>query len=86
MNTERRIVLHNVQGRVLLAGTDDAGSEWEQFVVDAFAGEELGTCFICAAPLTAGWMCLDGGGDETCCDDHIFLCDDIQSSHMDESS
>jgi hypothetical protein len=59
------IRLHDIEGISRLSGTDASGNKWIQFEVDYFAEQHDGECSICAAVLTQGWMCLDGG-DEVC--------------------
>ena len=63
------IRLHDIEGISRLSGTDEAGNKWIQFEVDYLALQEDGECSICAAVLTQGWMCLDGG--EEVCAEHI---------------
>jgi hypothetical protein len=61
----RIIRLHNLDGVDMHTGTDKHGCIWSQFLVDALAEQEPGTCAICGAILHSGWHCLDGG-DEVC--------------------
>jgi hypothetical protein len=64
-----KIQLHDVQGITCLSGVDEYGKMWTQFIVDFFAEQDEGTCFICGASLSIGWLCLDGG--EEVCDKHV---------------
>ena len=63
------IRLRDIEGISRLSGTDDDGNKWVQFEVDYLAEQQAGECSICAAVLTQGWMCLDGG--EEVCAEHI---------------
>jgi hypothetical protein len=68
----RVIQLHDLDGVDTFTGTDDDGCVWTQFVVDAKAEQEPGTCAICGATLHSGWMNLDNGGEEVCAE-HIEM-------------
>lgn len=52
-------------------GEDEHGCNWMTFEVDYLAEQEDGTCAICGATLSEGWLCLDGA--EEVCSDHIEL-------------
>ena len=65
------IILSNIDGISRLSGTDTNGNTWTQFEVDYLAAQDDGMCSICAATLTDGWVCLDGG--EEICSSHVIL-------------
>jgi hypothetical protein len=80
----RLIRLHDVEGVAKLAGVDDDGLHWVQFEVDEFAEQESGTCSICGAEITSGWLCGDGG--EEVCDEHVEIIENEMSlPHADET-
>ncbi len=74
MKTQETIKLHGIQGFAKKSGIDKDGNNWVEFEVDYLAEQEDGECSICGTPLSAGWMCLDGG--EEVCSEHITFAHD----------